>query len=394
MQSSSGVRALLAGLSVNLVLFGASTTLFAAAIPSIVRQHSWTYTEAGVVMAASAIGYVAATLICGLLLHRRRPKGILVGALLLQSASFFFFARFPSVALNTALNLAIGLGQGANEVVSNYTAIRAERDGGSRVMNFLHAAFCLGAIVGPLGMAGMLQSRYGWRAVFPAAGALLLLVAAGFGSISFDAVGGERDRRTGGPRVAAGRPALLGLYALTLLLYVGVELSMSSWSPELLVRELGASAGAGASAVAFLWAGLLVGRLGISWLYRGSRQHVPVLILALASVLFVALLLLARSPLVALAILLSLGLGFSGIYPLIMTIVGKTFPSPSAIGFAATAGGVGSFVFPFALAGIADRWGLRFGFVLCLAASAALVVCAGLMAAAAGRSGDSTACSV
>ncbi len=58
------------------------------------------------------------------------------------------------------------------------------------------------------------------------------------------------------------------------------------------------------------------------------------------------------------------GLGYSAIYPLIMAIVGRHFKynQGAAVGFAATGGGVGSFVFPFIMAAISNVLGIHKGF--------------------------------
>jgi nitrate/nitrite transporter NarK len=47
-----------------------------------------------------------------------------------------------------------------------------------------------------------------------------------------------------------------------------------------------------------------------------------------------------------------------------MTLLGKCFPQAQsqAIGFAATGGGIGSFLFPFLMSSIAQDWGIRAGF--------------------------------
>jgi MFS family permease len=58
------------------------------------------------------------------------------------------------------------------------------------------------------------------------------------------------------------------------------------------------------------------------------------------------------------------GLGCSIYYPTVMTLVGECFPraQSQAVGFAATGGGIGSFVFPFLMSSIAQNWGIRAGF--------------------------------
>jgi fucose permease len=369
-------RSLLLGLGLNFVLFGASMTIFGAAAPEVRAEYGWSNTDAGIVFAASAAGYALSTFVCGLLLNSLGARQIIVATLVIESLCFALFARSSSVALNTALNFAIGLGQGGTEIVTNFAAIRIERDGRSRLMNLLHAAFSVGGILGPVGVAGVLQSSVGWRFVFPAMGATLLAMAAGFALLRFDSV--RRDQATapeGPDNPAAGAPWLLALYSLTILLYVGVELSVSNWSPGLFV-EMGASPAQGASVVAMLWAGLLCGRLGISLLYKGERQEIPLLALAVASAACLFLLLLSPSMGAGMIITALIGLGLSAIYPLVMSLVGKTFHSPAAVGIVGMAGGAGSLAFPVVIGALADAFGLRAGFVLCLAVAIVLVACA------------------
>jgi fucose permease len=88
------------------------------------------------------------------------------------------------------------------------------------------------------------------------------------------------------------------------------------------------------------------------------------LILALLCVGSLFAILFIRSTLPAMAIVFILGLGFSGIYPLIMSLTGMIFHSSTAVGMLMTFSGIGSFTFPFLLAGVADRLGLRMGFLL------------------------------
>jgi MFS family permease len=90
--------------------------------------------------------------------------------------------------------------------------------------------------------------------------------------------------------------------------------------------------------------------------------------------LFFLLALLAGNVWSALAFLFLTGFGYSGIYPLVMNIVGSRYKTGAAVGFISTGGGVGSLVFPFALAFLADRIGLRGAFFFCLFLNGVLFV--------------------
>ena len=70
------------------------------------------------------------------------------------------------------------------------------------------------------------------------------------------------------------------------------------------------------------------------------------------------------------------GLGCSGFYPLGMSLLGKHFKSGVAVGTAATGGAAGSIAFPFAMAIISQRVGIRNGFWFYLGMNVLLVAVA------------------
>ena len=364
-------------LTTNFVLFGASMTVFGATIPEIIREYEWTYSAAGVVLAASAVGYFTSTFISGFAVRIAGPKLVVCLTLVLEGAAFLFFARHPSVLLNVFLNFLIGFGQGGTEVISNVVVIQIERDGKSRLMNLLHAGFCVGAFLGPMGVAGLLSSRIGWGAIFPAIGVIILGIALVLGFQKYPKANAESHETR--VRVQSGRRLLISLYIAIILLYVGVELSMSNWSAEYFVTHLGSSSGTGALMVAVLWIGLFVGRMGLSLFYHGTRQELVLLYLTAASSGFILLLLLSSSIVASVIWVFLIGVGLSGVYPLVMSLVGKSSQSTVAVGLVSTGGGIGSFSFPFILALIADSAGLHRAFYYCLGVAVLMTIVTALV---------------
>ena len=370
-------------------MFGASMTVFGATIPSIIRLYDWSYSTAGVVLAASAVGYFSSTFISGFLVKKIGSRWMVVSTLLLEGVSFLFFARFPSIALNTLLNFLIGFGQGGTEVVSNVTVIRYERDGKSRLMNLLHASFCVGAFAGPIGVASLVSSAIGWKLVFPSIGVVILIITAVFLTQKFPDNHIADDMRLAPPpgevsadshaRPSSGWKLLLAMYVLMILLYVGIELSMSNWSAEYFVARLESSESVGAMMVAVLWIGLFVGRLGLSFFYHGTRQELVLLALNAASAFFLFCMLLSSSLVASTLYVFLIGIGLSGVYPLVMSLVGKSSQSTVAVGLVSTGGGIGSFSFPFILAFIADRLGIHRAFYFCLFVGVAMVLLTGVV---------------
>ncbi|MEO8757506.1 MAG: MFS transporter, partial [Devosia sp.] len=167
--------------------------------------------------------------------------------------------------------------------------------------------------------------------------------------------------------------AHLGYYLsfLALFFYVGVELGVSNWLAQYFVAVFDYPVSQSALLVSLFWVGLLAGRFGVPLLYHGPRQDVLLLSFsALATVAIGALSLLsfaATAPFtqpLAMGLVLLSGLGCSIFYPAVITILGNCFPNAQsqAIGFAATGGGIGAFVFPFLMSALAQGWGIRAGF--------------------------------
>ncbi|HVO38453.1 MAG TPA: MFS transporter [Spirochaetia bacterium] len=364
--------------------FGVIFTIIGAALPQIIRTFQWSYTLTGAVLAMSAVGYFVSTFVCGILTQRLPPKWILSTGLFLGAVAMSLFVRWPSPWLNLVLNFCIGLCQGAVEVVTNLEVIHMEKRGQSRLMNLMHSAFCVGGIVGPAAVGYFLGTGAGGRVAFAAAAGLLALMALLFGTFRFPAIRQAEARRDShGARVML-QPLVI-LVTLLLLLYVGAELGVSTWISEYFVRVHGTAASMGAFAVSIFWIGLLAGRLTLSVAYQGSRQEYIVLGLALLSAAALGVILLVTSTsAVAFGVFLT-GLGFSGIYPLLLVVVGRYHRSGMAVGTVTTGGGVGSFTFPFLMAVLAQRLGMRGGFWFYLGLSCVIAMLSVVLIAAVRR---------
>jgi fucose permease len=352
-------------LIINFIIFGVSLTIIGATLPKIIKDFNWSYIATGIVLSAGSIGYFVSSFISGILLHRLGPKLVIVIGLGLQFIGLMFFASTPFVWLNMILNLMIGFGQGGTEVVVNYSVVRIEQGGKSRLMNLMHSAFSVGAVVGPYLVIVLMQSGLGWQMIYRMMSVISLIMVGVFLTIPFSHITKDDDNK--GKKTGVGKllkdPVLI-LSFLILFVYVGSELGVSNWISEFYVKYFNASDETGASMVSIFWIGLLIGRLGTSFFYKGAR---PALVaLGLAGLCTVALLfaLFMKHPVISGFGFAVAGLGYSAIYPLIMALVGRYFSTAqgAAVGFSATGGGIGAFVFPFIMSAISESFGIYKGF--------------------------------
>jgi fucose permease len=135
--------------------------------------------------------------------------------------------------------------------------------------------------------------------------------------------------------------------------------------------------------VSLFWMGLLAGRFGVPLLYKGSHPDALLVGLSALATVSIALLMLlgyathnAITNDIGKGLVFLAGLGCSIYYPTVMTLLGKCFPhaQSQAIGFAATGGGIGSFIFPFLMSSVAQNWGIRAGFATYGVFAAAMTV--------------------
>jgi fucose permease len=409
-------RFLFAALVGNFALYGITLTIIGASVPQVIRAFGWSYTVTGLVLAAGSVGYFIFTFMTGILLHRVSPRAAMVFGLLIESCCLIFVTRSPRPAPNMALFFGLGMGQGITEVVTNYLVVGMEREGESGLMTLIHAFFCLGAVVGPFSVGALARVGVGWNAVYTSAGVLAVGTAVLFLALPTSGTGLSGSQTTSGavsPTSASGNRApgglrlffepLLILSFCIILLYVGSELGVSNWIAEYFVREHGSTPSTAAYMSSTLWTGILFGRLILSALSgrtlpedprregpraavsqsgsisrgprpNGDRRSSLLVLCASGCTLFFLLALLAGNVWSALAFLFLTGFGYSGIYPLVMNIVGSRYKTGAAVGFISTGGGVGSLVFPFALAFLADRIGLRGAFFFCLFLNGVLFV--------------------
>lgn len=376
-------RSLYLGLLAVTILFGVNLSVVGAVLPEMIRSFGWSYTAAAAVLAAASIGYFGATFAAGFVVRRLGPRATVVTGLGLMAAALALFGASPRLLLNVLLHGLIGVGSGAVEVVMNYGAVRIERDGRSQLMNLLHAAFSVGAVAGPLLAARLLESGAAWQIAFRAVAVAAAAVAVWLALLPFDRLEeglGDRRRADGGSAALPPDRGLVAISVALLFLYVGAEMGVSSWLGEYFVSFLGSSPAQAALMVMLFWGGVLGGRLLLALCYRGTRAAEAILLLALVATagLIGAVTMSGRAA--AAAGFVATGFGFSSIYPLVMSLVGRYFAprhQSMVIGFAATGGGVGSFLFPFAMALAAQQIGIRRGFLLYVGLAALLMLLAG-----------------
>ena len=343
------------------MLVGGISTMIWATLPVVVREFSWSYGVMGVLLAGAAAGYFFSTLWSGFALRHWGVRRILVTGLILQGAGVVAFGTDPRWLLSLAWMFLIGFGQGMIEVGGNFAVIQLSFSKRGRAMNLVHAAFTLGAVVAPALGGVLLSQALSWRWIYWAGAVASGLLAFSVFGQRFSSNAGEPPSVSTPHRGLA--PFVMGA-TLVILLYVGIEVSVSSWVAEYSVAVFGGSLAMGSWIVSVYWVGILAGRLAVGLVYRGPAQHAVLVVFSSVSVLGFTLLLLASSKLTLFVSVLVTGLGLSVIYPTVMILLGdhRSADQGKSVGIVASGGGLGAFLFPLATGWLVDSTSLEWGF--------------------------------
>ena len=312
----------------------------------------------GLLFLVSSMGYFLSALSSGLLAeHLGLRWMLLIGTTVFILGSSGFGLELPFVALLFS-RLLLGLGVGLIETGLNIYITALPRS--TALLNYLHAFYGVGALLGPLVASEILALQWGWNSVYLLMIALSLPLLLGFGLLFSSASTtptvkeGELPAK-GNVLSAALKLPIVWLAALFLLVYVGVEVSLGNWSYSFLLDRHEGTVLAG-WIVSGYWFGLTLGRFTLQNFAERLGVGTKGLMYACIGGVAIGLLLIWFVPFSAVAALGFCFIGYSlaPIYPLTVAITPKLVPArvaPSAIGLLVSVSILGLAFFPW-LAGI------------------------------------------
>lgn len=262
---------LAAGSLFAFVVLGLPDGMLGVAWPALRSHFDQPLGGLGELLVAALVGYLAVTSAAGRLLARLGTGTVLVSSAVAGSAGTALFVLAPTWGWLVVGAVLIGVAGGGLDSALNTVMALAGR---VRLVNLIHAAYGVGAALGPLAVTASLAATSSWRSAY---GALFLLEGAlvvvwtvlrhRFGPVRRV----PRSARTAGERPAGDhrRRSLLVLSLLVFFCYTGLEVGVSSWSASYLRGPGGLSATVAGVVVFLYWAALTAGRAGAAAL--GSR---------------------------------------------------------------------------------------------------------------------------
>jgi fucose permease len=347
---------------VGFVSLGLPDAVIGVAWPDVRDSFRLPQGAAGLVFVASGLGYLMTSFLSGRLANSLGIGLLLAASTALVAAAMFGFAYSLLWSLFVAWAVVHGLGSGAIDAgLNNYAAHHLS----ARHMNWLHACYCFGAMLGPLLMAAVLTAGYHYRAGYSIVGGVMIAMSAVFLATAPRWGQAAPTTQTARPRVstfeAIRHPAVLFQMAV-FFLYTGLEITLSQWAFTVLTESRGVAPGLAGVAVGAYWGsigagrvvfGLVADRVGIDRLLRYCL---------LAAVVGAGLYAAPLPPVASLAGLAIAGVGLAPVFPCLMTRTPQrlgTALSAHAIGFQTGSAMIGAAAVPGAFGLLAGAIGLE-----------------------------------
>jgi MFS family permease len=363
-------------------LHGAAQGSFATRIPWIQDHVDLSTAVLGLALAFPAIGASVAMPLASRIMHRYGARAAVRGLMVLWCLALALPALAPSLPVLCGALLLFGAGAGMADVAINAQGVDVERHHGASIMSGLHGLWSVGALSGAaLGVTAVhlgLDARIHLTLVALALTAAVPVAGRGLLDVRPSPDEAPPPRFTLPPRSAL----LIGAVGMCAILAEGAS---ADWSGIYLRDVTGASETVAAASYTAFACTMAAARLSGD---AAVRRFGPVRTVRASGVLAVTgglLVVTAQVPAQGIAGFALLGTGIAVVVPLAFAAAGRSGPNPGqAIAGVATVTYTTGLIAPTLIGTIGEVASLPASFAVVTAATAVLVVGAGVLGGPAG----------
>lgn len=328
---------------------------------------------------ASTTGYLCASFNTGLLMNRLGERRFLLLGLFIFCLGAALYGLRPPFALFLCSGAIVGFGVGMIDAGLN--AYVASLPNNGRLLNYLHAFYGIGALLGPLVASALLAQSLGWNATYLVWLTLAALIWLGLllvfkrGERSVRSTPQEKEKERSRDNLLLATLRLRGVWlgAGFLLFYVGAEVSLGNWGYSFLTLTRSGPELFSAWVISGYWGGLALGRLTLANLIPrlGMRRLITICLSGVVLGLVLAWVLPGVWGAACGFCLIGFCLG--PLFPTAIALMPQLVSArllPTAIGFLACLGSGGAAIFPWLAGNLVGHLGywflLPFAFALTL----------------------------
>lgn len=350
---------------------GMAVLAVGAVLPSLIEEADLSYSMAGGMISLMAIGNLSASFVFPVAVLKAGRRISISFFAALMPVSYLFLIALPPVWLMYCLMFLLGIARGSITILNNMVVDEVSGHS-TKMLNYLHCSFAVGAFLSPFLTAFAISTGYGWRSV-----AILLVVLCSSSTFFYATGSYETENEAEKERGSAGSPSDVPvseevvakeakglvtdfyLISLVLFFYIGLENCVNGWFVTYLQSMGIMSASFAATMVSVTWLVIMAGRLLCAWLARRYSKTAIILACTLGTGVSFLLLICSHTIVPVAAALIGTGFFMSGIYPTSVAHAGPLFQG-SAIGMSVltAVASIGGILTPQIVGSAADRVGM------------------------------------
>lgn len=348
-------------------LTGLTAISIGSVMPELLNYYHVSYTIGGRLIFVGAMGFLTGVLLTSWLNRRFQPKPILTISALVIAFAQFSILLLPPFPLFMTLYFINSVGSAAIGIVVATMFIEVFIGRQAVAMSYLEVSFGLGAFTMPL-LASFFIAHGIWRYLFVLTAVLAVVLAIVWTRISYskqavdqgeplDASGSSDTQR---PLSANLKWTVLGLFALIVFLYGGLEGSLNNFMSSIFIHYLNQATYYASISVGIFWGAMVIGRAATAIIIRKLTYSTYLLMNIIGSIVSLVLFIVLKNALMGYIFVGTLGLMMSGIYSITLVYANYSIPNSAHLVTPIISGlsGLGSAIFP-ALTGFAiDRAGM------------------------------------
>jgi fucose permease len=361
---------LLVGIAyLGFVGLGLSGAMLGVAWPSMREAFSLPLDRLGILLVTGMIGGLVASSSSGPLISRLGVGRLLLVSAILNTVGLLGYGLAPGWWVIVPLGLATGLGSGVIDAGLN-TYFAANHS--TKLMNWRHACFGIGATLGPIVMRFSLAVGGSWRWGYVAAGLLHAVFAVCFWltrdrwtlAQAPDAVhqAAPLEEAKGARAIDTLKLPLVWVGVVLFFLYTGVENTTGQWSYSLLTEARSVVPDVAAFWASAYWGSLTVGRIVFGFVTDRLGIERSLRLAMLGAISAAVLIWWNAVNLFGLLGLALMGFAVSPLFPLSVSATPRRVGAKhaaNAIGFQIALGGLGFSLWPSLAGVLAERMGLE-----------------------------------
>lgn len=337
-------------------------------LPYLMYELSLSYTMAGGILSAFAIGNLLASLINSILIKRFGSKLIVTFFSSLICISFLMMALLPSYHLLYFIVLSIGVGRGIINIYI-YSSANGKVEDTPIYVHWLSIIFAIGALGAPIMTSLLMYCGLGWRQVvyvfFSLSVMVPVLLATRKSAVS------EKMKQNTSINISDNELGKIqtnnfylrnpGFYIIgfTLFCYIGLENCVNGWFIQYF-KDMNIMSNEYANTlVSITWMFVIIGRLVSAYFSTKFERRKIILINCIGAAIFFVLLIATRQLGVITVSIVGLGFFCAGIYPTCISSSKQILNgSASGMSWLLALASLGGIITPQIVGILADRLGL------------------------------------